>query len=202
MPGAARLGDIVNCPLDSHGCIACPHNVTGVIVQGSKDVFINGKPAAFLRCSGIHAPCCGPNTFDIAEGAPTVFINGYPAARIGDRTSHCGGSGEIKTGSGDVIIGNGQGRLAAKAAKSSAPFMDNIAANRKRSNEDWQQNMQYLAEKGVSWADDSSKLPENLVQRNTGIIENIKEPRPLQAKALRNAAAKATPLCPVCSAKA
>jgi uncharacterized Zn-binding protein involved in type VI secretion len=161
MPGAARLGDIANCPLDSHGCVACAHNATGPIVQGSKDVDINGKPAAFVGCRGIHGVCCGPNTFEIAVGAPSVFINGYPAARIGDRTAHCGGSGEIKTGSGNVIIGNGQGRLFKEAAQTHAPFVQNIAADRQREHEIWQQNMQYLEEKGISWADNSSKLPED-----------------------------------------
>lgn len=196
MPGAARLGDIVTCPLDSHGCLSCPHNTTGPILQGSKDVYINGKPAAYVGCKGIHAACCGSNTFTIAEGAPTVFINGYPAARIGDRTANCGGSGEIITGSSDVIIGNGQGRLAAKAAKSSAPFMNNIAANRKRSNEDWRRNMQYMHEKGVSWADDSSKLSENIT--DSGKLESL--PLPPQAQALIEASVNAAPFCAICNA--
>lgn len=177
MPGAARLGDLAACPMDAHGCLACFHGVRGPVVQGSDNVFINGKPAAYVGCRGIHGVCCGPNTFTIAEGAPSVFINGYPAARIGDRTSHCGGSGEIKVGSSDVIIGNGQARFFKEAAKSQAPFVDNIAANRKRSNEIWQQNMEYMNEKGISWADDSSKLPENFVQRNKRRLKNYLDER-------------------------
>lgn len=160
MPGAARIGDIAACPMDSHGCQACFHGVKGPVAQGSKNVSINGKPAAHVGCRGIHGVCCGTNTFTIADGAPSVFINGYRAARIGDRTAHCGGSGEIKTGSSDVIIGDGQARLFKEAAKTQAPFVDNIAANRKRSREIWRQNMEYLNEKGISWADDSSKVPE------------------------------------------
>lgn len=202
MPGAARLGDIVNCPLDSHGCTACPHNVTGRIVQGSRDVYINGKPAAYLGCRGIHGICCGTNTFQIAVGAPTVFINGHPAARIGDRTSHCGGSGGIKTGSSDVIIGNGQGGVFKAAQKVQAPFVQNIASDIKRSHKDWQQNMRYLEEKGISLTDAGSTLPDNVVQPGTIQNENFKSPRPLQAEALRNAAATAMPLCPVCTPSA
>lgn len=179
MPGAARLGDIANCPLDSHGCVACPHNATGPIVQASNNVFINGKPAAFLGCQGIHGVCCGPNNFAIAEGAPTVFINGYPAARIGDRTSHCGGSGEIKTGSGNVIIGNGQCAIFKAAQKSQAPFVQNLAADRKRRNEIWQQNMQYLEEKGISRAD-NSKLSENFVQRSKRRLKSYLDERGFQ----------------------
>ncbi len=179
MPGAARLGDIANCPLDSHGCVACAHNATGPIVRGSKDVDINGKPAAFVGCRGIHGVCCGPNTFEIAVGAPSVFINGYPAARIGDRTAHCGGPGEIKTGSGNVIIGNGQGRLFKEAAQTHAPFVQNIAADRQREHEIWQQNMQYLEEKGISWAD-NSKVPENFVQRTKRRLKNYLDERGTQ----------------------
>lgn len=200
MPGAARLGDIANCPLDSHGCIACSHSTIGPIVQASDNVFINGKPAAYLGCRGIHGICCGPNTFEIAEGAPSVFINGYPAARIGDRTSHCGGSGEIKTGSSNVIIGNGQERLFKEAQKSNAPFVQNIAADRQREHEIWQQNMQYLEEKGCSSAYHNSKLSENFVQPDAGQTLNPEALQSLQAQALRNAAAAAVPLCPVCAA--
>lgn len=196
MPGAARIGDIAACPMDAHGCLACFHGVRGPVVQGSGDVSINGKPAAHVGCSGIHGVCCGPNTFAIADGAPSVFINGYPAARIGDRTSHCGGSGEIKTGSGNVIIGNGQARLFKEAAKTQAPFVDNIAANQKRSNEIWQQNMEYLNEKGISWADDSSKLPENFVRRDMEPPTMLPPP----AQALQNAALDGTPFCAVCQA--
>jgi uncharacterized Zn-binding protein involved in type VI secretion len=149
-------------------------------VQGSKDVFINGKPAAFLGCKGIHGICCGSNTFEIAEGAPTVFINGYPAARIGDRTSHCGGSGEIKTGSGNVIIGNGQGGVFKGAEKSHAPFVQDIASDRKRSNEDWQQNMQHLAEKGVSGDYHNNKLSKNFIQRSKHRLKSYLDERGVQ----------------------
>jgi uncharacterized Zn-binding protein involved in type VI secretion len=45
--------------------------------------------------NGVHAACCGPNTFVIEEGDPEVLIDGRPAARVGDSTRHCGGFGHL-----------------------------------------------------------------------------------------------------------
>ncbi len=125
MPGACRLGDIANCPADAHGCTACPHNVTGPVVQGSSDTIINGQPGGRMGDMGVHALCCGPNRFNISAGAPTVSINGRPAARESDRTSHCGGSGRIINGSNNVVIGNSQASGFKRAAKNHAPFVCN-----------------------------------------------------------------------------
>ena len=125
MPGACRLGDKANCPADSHGCTACPHNVTGPVVQGSSDTIINGQPAGRQGDMGIHGLCCGPNTYAIAAGAPTVSINSRPAARLNDSTSHCGGNGKIKSGSKDAIIGNSQASGFKNAAKNHGPFVCN-----------------------------------------------------------------------------
>ena len=125
MPGACRLGDKANCPLDSHGCTACAHNVTGPVVQGSSDTIINGQAAGRQGDMGIHGICCGPNKYAVKAGAPTVGINKKPAARMGDPTSHCGGSGRIISGSGDVIIGNSQAAGFKNAAKNHAPFVCN-----------------------------------------------------------------------------
>ena len=125
MPGACRLGDLANCPADAHGCTACIHNVTGPLVQGSTDTIINSRPGGRQGDRGIHAICCGPNTYAIAGGAPTVSINQKPAARLKDRTAHCGGNGKVKDGSGDVIIGNSQAAGFQKAAGNHAPFVCN-----------------------------------------------------------------------------
>jgi uncharacterized Zn-binding protein involved in type VI secretion len=125
MPGACRLGDKANCPADGHGCTACIHNVAGPVVQASHDTLINGRPGGRQGDRGIHGICCGPNTFAVADGAPTVTINNLRAARLNDRTSHCGGSGRVVDGSGDVIIGNAQGTGFRKAAKNHAPFVCN-----------------------------------------------------------------------------
>ena len=76
MPGAARLNDSVT------GTTAGEH-------------------------SG-HSPPHSPETFsgEISAGCSgNVFINGRPAARIGDALAPHSGSGEISSGSGDVLIG-------------------------------------------------------------------------------------------------
>src|SRR5919204_569887 len=104
MPAAARLGDKAQVDADAHGCPACPHPAVGPIVTGSPDVFVNSKPAARQDDLGIHAVCCGPNTFTIQRGSPTVYVNGKPFARMNDQTKHCGASGPIIEGSPDVNI--------------------------------------------------------------------------------------------------
>jgi uncharacterized Zn-binding protein involved in type VI secretion len=98
--GYARLNDIAICPADLHGCPACPHRVNGPIISGSRIVFIGGIPAACVGDKGIHAACCGPNTYVIKTGDPNVLIEGKPAARLGDQTQHCGGVGQITTAYG------------------------------------------------------------------------------------------------------
>jgi uncharacterized Zn-binding protein involved in type VI secretion len=50
---------------------------------------------------GVHAGCCGSNTFVIKTGDPNVLIDGKPAARVGDQTQHCGGTGRIISASGN-----------------------------------------------------------------------------------------------------
>jgi uncharacterized Zn-binding protein involved in type VI secretion len=83
--------------LCTHGCIACPHHVSGPIRTGSPNVLVEGKPAARVGDTGVHgeAQCCGPNTFEVISGDANVLIDGKPSARIGDRTRHCGGDGII-----------------------------------------------------------------------------------------------------------
>lgn len=105
MPAAARVGDKSQCPADAHGCPGCAHGVIGPAVAGSPDVSINGRPAVRVGDPGIHAACCGPNTWKAAQGSGTVFINGKPAHRLGDMDTHCGGVGKMVEGSPDVDIG-------------------------------------------------------------------------------------------------
>jgi len=93
--GYARVSDKAFNPVDSHGCIACPHSVVGPIITGSPNILIDGLPAARKGDSGVHAACCGSNSFEIVQGDPNVLINGRPAARLGDKTQHCGGVGKI-----------------------------------------------------------------------------------------------------------
>lgn len=105
MPAAARLGDQAKCDSDAHGCPSCPHTVKGPAILGSADVIVNNMPAIRQDDMGIHAACCGGNTWTAAKGSGTVFINGKAAMRKGDQTTHCGGVGKFIEGSGDVVIG-------------------------------------------------------------------------------------------------
>ncbi len=105
LPPQARVGDIANCPADGHGCPGCTHGVSGPCVAGSPDVIVNGKPAARVTDPGVHAACCGPNTWNAKAGSGTVIINGLKAHRKGDATKHCGGMGSMKQGSPNVITG-------------------------------------------------------------------------------------------------
>jgi uncharacterized Zn-binding protein involved in type VI secretion len=117
MPGAARLGDKAQVAQDSHGCPACPHPGVGPIVTGSPDVNINGLPAGRVDDLGVHAACCGSNTFVVKKGSSTVYVNGKPLARMQDKTQHCGGSGPIIDGSGDVLIDDGAGAASTLSSK-------------------------------------------------------------------------------------
>ena len=107
MPGQGRLGDKAIVPSDAHGCPGCPHPGAGPAISGSTNVFVNGRPALRVDDVGIHAACCGANTWQALKGAPAVFINGKPAFRVNDPSNHCGGSGKLLEGSANVIVGDG-----------------------------------------------------------------------------------------------
>ena len=119
MPGQGRLGDKSNVPACVHGCLACPHPAVGraivgstnVVVEaattafGAPNVLVNNLPALRLGDNGIHAVCCGPNTWTAVKGSATVMINNKPAHRMGDTDQHCGGVGQLIEGSPTVIVG-------------------------------------------------------------------------------------------------
>jgi outer membrane protein OmpA-like peptidoglycan-associated protein/uncharacterized Zn-binding protein involved in type VI secretion len=105
VPGQGRLGDKANVPLDAHGCPACPHPGIGPAIQGSPDVNVNRRPALRVDDPGVHAACCGANTWTATKGSPTVIINGKGAHRMGDQNRHCGGMGQLIEGSPNVIVG-------------------------------------------------------------------------------------------------
>jgi uncharacterized Zn-binding protein involved in type VI secretion len=105
MPPQGRVTDLGMNPADAHGCPACPHPVIGPAIMGSPDVMVNGLAALRIGDPGIHAACCGPNTWVAAMGSGTVYINNIPAHRLGDMTAHCGGVGSLITGSSNVIVG-------------------------------------------------------------------------------------------------
>ena len=66
---------------------------------------VNGKPALRVGDPGVHAACCGPNTWTAQAGSGTVKINDKAAHRLGDADTHCGGNGKMIEGSSDVITG-------------------------------------------------------------------------------------------------
>ena len=105
MPPQSKVGDKAFNPADAHGCPVCPHPVQGPGVNGSPNVLVNNMPALRVGDPGVHAACCGPNSWNVAQGSSTVFFNNIKAARIGDQTSHCGGSGNLIEGSSDVMTG-------------------------------------------------------------------------------------------------
>jgi uncharacterized Zn-binding protein involved in type VI secretion len=119
MPGQGRLGDKANVPLDMHGCPACPHPAIGPAILGSPDVNVNRRPALRVDDPGVHAACCGPNTWTATTGSLTVFINGKAAHRLGDKNRHCGGIGQLVEGSLNVIVGDSGASPAGPATGSS-----------------------------------------------------------------------------------
>jgi uncharacterized Zn-binding protein involved in type VI secretion len=105
MPPQCRLGDNSFVPADAHGCPGCPHPCIGPAVSGSPDVLVNGLPAIRVTDPGVHAACCGPNSWTAKEGSGTVFVNNLKAHRLGDQDQHCGGMGNMVVGSPNVITG-------------------------------------------------------------------------------------------------
>lgn len=103
MKPAVRLSDLSLVLGDAHACPICPHVCVGPIINASNNVFINGLGACRKDDPGIHAVCCGPNTYTAAQGSDNVMVNGKPLVRLGDKTSHCGGDGKTITGSPNVF---------------------------------------------------------------------------------------------------
>ena len=105
MPAQARLTDMAQVPADAHGCPACPHPAVGPSIAGSPNILVNGLPALRVGASGVHIACCDGNTWAPSKGSGTVLFNSIPAVRQGDTTSHCGGVGQVITGSPTVQTG-------------------------------------------------------------------------------------------------
>ena len=82
-----------------------PRHVTGVLADGSPNVYINGRPAIRAHISTGECSEDGPAKKVVAQGSAKVYINDFPAARINDLLA-C--SAEIHTGSPNVIIGGEQ----------------------------------------------------------------------------------------------
>ncbi len=105
MPPQGRLGDKSQVPACAHGCPGCPHPCVGPAISGSPNVLVNGRPALRIQDPGIHAACCGPNTWNAQQGSGTVFINNKASHRLGDAVKHCGGMGTLIEGSNNVMVG-------------------------------------------------------------------------------------------------
>jgi uncharacterized Zn-binding protein involved in type VI secretion len=80
--------------------------VVGPALDGSPNTHINDRPALRVGDRGAHDGCCGPNGWTVAAGAATVLINDRPLARVGDAVIHCGGEGQLVSGSPDVEVGD------------------------------------------------------------------------------------------------
>ena len=104
MPGTVRLGDDALVKGDAHTCPGCAHVCIGPAINGSNDVFINSRNAIRKDDMGIHAACCGPNTYKSTKGSNNVFVNGKPLCRKDDETLHCGTTkGKFIAASTDVF---------------------------------------------------------------------------------------------------
>jgi len=69
-------------------------------------VSVNKRPALRVDDIGMHAACCGKNTWQAKTGSETVFIDNKAAHRQTDQTKHCGGDGQLIEGSPNVIVGD------------------------------------------------------------------------------------------------
>ena len=61
---------------------------SGLITQGSPDVFVEGLPAVRVG-DPVMPHDYHTGTYQVAQGSSTVFVNGLPMARLGD-ISNCG----------------------------------------------------------------------------------------------------------------
>lgn len=82
---AARIGDMVVCPMVTPGTPPIPH-VGGPIIKGAPTVLISCMPAA--RISDTNT-CVGPPGV-VAKGSATVLTCMMPQARLMDMAGHGG----------------------------------------------------------------------------------------------------------------
>jgi len=104
--GAMLTGAAVGAWVGEYiGSLSIFSNITGKIIAGSPNVFVNRKPTARVEMD--LGECKKPRMCVplVATGSGTVFINGLPAARVDDKMT-CGAF--IKEGSSNVRIGGGQ----------------------------------------------------------------------------------------------
>lgn len=99
MPAVLRLGD----PCTGHECWPPRPNI-----EGSPNVYVNGKPA-HRQGDAYDVHCCthpgvphGCHDSILAQGSSSVYVNGIPLGRVGDAVM-CGGFGS--GGSPNVFAG-------------------------------------------------------------------------------------------------
>ena len=106
------------------------------IINGSPDVFIDGKPVARVgdQLAPHSKPKHSPHPRTIASGSSTVFINGLPVATTGGAIS-CGG---VTIGSSSVVVGDTHAPLpfsgVSGANSHSAPLSSESSTAETRSN--------------------------------------------------------------------
>jgi uncharacterized Zn-binding protein involved in type VI secretion len=80
----------------------------GIVINGSKNVFVNNIPASFLGSKITPHLCCGEPGCEIhcsatiITGSNTIFVNNIPVTKIGDSAT-CGDV--LITGSPNVFFG-------------------------------------------------------------------------------------------------
>ena len=103
MPGQTRKFDRTT-GICNHGLPCCPHNVTGIFMQGSTDCDCNGLASQRVYDMTMHdCPHC-PNGM-VTSGSTGKKVNGLGAARLGDPVTEFYGTGIITSGSGDTDVG-------------------------------------------------------------------------------------------------
>jgi uncharacterized Zn-binding protein involved in type VI secretion len=95
MKYAGRLRDIAHCD----------HGGTSGAMRGSANVLINNRSALRIGDRGHPTSCCN-EMWRGTDGAPAVSINGRAAHRSTDGTLHSGASGQLCSGSSNVLIGD------------------------------------------------------------------------------------------------
>lgn len=102
---SSRVTDMTMGVCDHHEK-CCPHNVTGMIIQGSPDVQYDGMSAArFGDMTMSNCPHCGGAGGMCIGGAPKNQINGRPGQRLGDPVMEPAGSSVVVTGSSKCTDG-------------------------------------------------------------------------------------------------
>lgn len=139
----------------------------------------NSRPAFRKDDTGIHAACCNQNTWKAVQGSATVFINNKEAVRLGDKTKHCGGSGNMIEGSNNVMIGGaaGSGGGGGSGGGSSSAQTGGTAASSAGSQSGTNSNQ---TGQGGSASGASSEAPANENQQDESETD---EPQPLLVSA-------------------